>query len=285
MMQRLAVFTGPSLTSRSAESPGTRQRIFSCSWLIFSNLLEEVLKLTSCSGLADMELLGSTLTATYARPKTSHFLPAISSNMTSNMTSKMAVNMAAKMATSYRSLQPPVASNLWRSSNFLRSSGGGVAFAPGFSSSSSSSTDPDLLRAKTMFYPSTRTGLATRYLPDDWHKSNQNQYRDSESSRKSAERLRRDTVRLMQDKEQQTRRTQEDTSKNLGQRLNDIVFWRSELSHELDNVVAETAALGDVRKRLERALAETEGPLQVRPGSALSPGSEVWSPRSGLKIR
>lgn len=198
-----------------------------------------------------MELLGSTLTATYARPRTSHFLPAISTKMTSNMTS------------SFRSLQPPVTSNLWRTR-----SGAVAAFAPGFSSSSA---NPDLLRAKTMFYPSTRTTLATRYLPDDWHKSNQNQYRDSESSRRSAERLRRDTLRLMQDKEQQTRRTQEDTSKNLGQRLNHLVFWRSELSHELDNVVAETAALADVRKRLERALAETEGPLQVRPGSAPPP--------------
>lgn len=203
-----------------------------------------------------MELMGSTLTATYARPKTSHFLPAIST-----------------MATSYRNTQPPFAlnptSNLWRSSNFLRSGGGG-AMVQGFSSSSSTilRENPDLLRAKTMFYPSSRTSLVTRYLPDDWHKSNQNNYRDSESSRKSAERLRRDTLRLMQDKEQQTRRTQEDTSKNIGQRLNDIVFWRSELSHELDNIVTETAGLGEVRKRLERALAETEGPLQVRPGTA-----------------
>lgn len=208
-----------------------------------------------------MELMGSTLTATYARPRTAHFLPAIST-----------------MASSYRSTQPPFAlnpaSNLWRSSNFLRSSGGG-AIVPGFSSSSPTvhRENPDLLRAKTMFYPSNRTGLATRYLPDDWHKSNQNHYRESESSRKSAERLRRDTLRLMQNREQQTRRTQEDTSKNIGQRLNDIVFWRSELSHELDNMVTETAALGEVRKRLERALAETEGPLQVRPGTAPPRGS------------
>lgn len=267
MMQRLSVFSGPSLTSRSAQSPGTQQRISSSSscvsfttssftWFIISNLQEKVLKLTFCSGLAEMELLGSTLTATYARPKTSHFLPAISRNMTSDRT--------PNMASSFQSLQPPVASNLWRNSNFLRSSGGGGG-APGFSSSSYSSAIPDLLRAKTMFHPSTKIGLATRYLPDDWYKSNQNNFQDSESSRKSAERLRRDTLRLMQDKEQQTRRTQEDTSKNLGQRLNDILFWRSELSHELDNMMAETVVLGDTKKRLERALAETEGPLQVRP--------------------
>lgn len=213
-----------------------------------------------------MELMGSTLTATYARPKTGHFLPAIST-----------------MATSYRNTQPPYAlnptSNLWRSSNFLRSGGGG-AMVQGFSSSSSTilRENPDLLRAKTMFYPSSRTSLATRYLPDDWHKSNQNNYRDSESSRKSAERLRRDTLRLMQDKEQQTRRTQEDTSKNIGQRLNDIVFWRSELSHELDNMVTETAGLGEVRKRLERALAETEGPLQVRADTASPSGVSMAVP-------
>lgn len=115
-----------------------------------------------------------------------------------------------------------------------------------------------------MFYPSNRTALSTRYTPDDWYKSNQSNYRESESSRNSAERLRRDTIRLMQDREQVTRRTQENTSKNIGERLNDIVFWKSELSHEIDNMVTEIAALSEVKRRLERALAETAGPLQVR---------------------
>lgn len=121
----------------------------------------------------------------------------------------------------------------------------------------------DLVRAKTMFYPSNRTALMTRYSPDDWYKSNQNNYRDSESSRKSAERLRKDTIRLIQDRDQLTRRTQENTNRNLGERLNDISFWRSELGHEIDNMVTEIAALTEMKRRLDRALAETEGPLQV----------------------
>ncbi|KAG7222257.1 hypothetical protein INR49_027261 [Caranx melampygus] len=191
-----------------------------------------------------MELIGSTLTATYARPKTSHFLPAIST-----------------MASSYRNTQPALAmnpsANLWRTNSYFKSS----TTIP--STFSLQRENLDLVRAKTMFYPSNRTALTTRYTPDDWYKSNQNNYRESESSRKSAERLRRDTIRLMQDKEQLTRRSQESTSKNIGERLNDIVFWRSELSHEIDNMVTETAALTDVKRRLERALAETEGPLQV----------------------
>ncbi|XP_028264254.1 tektin-3 [Parambassis ranga] len=185
-----------------------------------------------------MELMGSTLTATYARPKTSHFLPAIST-----------------MASSYRNTQlAPTMShgaNLWRTSS---------AAIP---SSSVQRENLDLVRAKTMFYPSNRSVLTTRYTPDDWYKSNNNYYRESELSRKSAERLRKDTIRLMQEKEQLTRWTQEATSKNIGERLNDIVFWKSELSHEIDNMVTEIAALSEVKRRLERALAETEGPLQV----------------------
>lgn len=192
-----------------------------------------------------MELIGSTLTATYARPKTSHFLPAIST-----------------MASSYRNTQPALAmnpsANLWRTNSYYKSS----SAVP--TPSSMQRENLDLVRAKTMFYPSNRTALTTRYTPDDWYKSNQSNYRESESSRKSAERLRRDTIRLMQDKEQLTRRTQDNTSKNIGERLNDIVFWKSELSHEIDNMVTEIAALTEVKRRLERALAETEGPLQVR---------------------
>ncbi len=63
--------------------------------------------------------------------------------------------------------------------------------------------------------------------------------------------------------DQLTFRTQRETSKNLGERVNNITFWKSELQHETDNQVAETNALTEVKKRLERALAETDGPLQV----------------------
>lgn len=194
---------------------------------------------------ANMELMGSTLTSTYTRPKTGHFLPAIST-----------------MASSYRGAQSALALNpslgLWRSNNFYQGSAAGPTL------SCVPRENLDLVRAKTVFYPSNRTALTTRYSPDDWYKSNQNNYRESESSRKSAERLRRDTVRLIQDRNQLTRRTQENSSKNIGERLSSIVFWKSELSHELDGMVTEITALAEVKRRLERALAETEGPFQVR---------------------
>ncbi|XP_054608972.1 tektin-3 [Dunckerocampus dactyliophorus] len=184
------------------------------------------------------------LTATYARPKTSNFLPAIST-----------------MASSYRNTKPASAlnhsANQWRTSSYYKTSD----TIPNLSSVQRGSLD--LLRANTMFYPSNRSTLTSRYTPDEWFRSNQSNYRESEASRNSAERLRRDTLRLIQDKEQLTRRTQENSSKNIGERLNDIAFWRSELSHEIDNMVTEIAALAEVKRRLERALAETERPLQV----------------------
>ncbi|XP_036427914.1 tektin-3 [Colossoma macropomum] len=193
-----------------------------------------------------MELIGSTQTATYTRPKTSNFLPAISTT-----------------ASSYKNFQPALTTNQnanmpWRTNTYFRT---GSAIPSIMSTSQRDNLE--LVRAKTMFYPSNRTALNTRYTPDDWFKSNYNNYRESESSRNSAERLRRDTIRLIQDREQLTRRTQENTSRNLGERLSDISFWRSELHHEIDSMVTEIAALTEVKRRLERALAETEGPLQI----------------------
>ncbi|XP_051926695.1 tektin-3 isoform X2 [Hippocampus zosterae] len=178
------------------------------------------------------------MTESYVRPKTAHFLPAIST-----------------MASSYRNTQPASHNtNQLRNSSYDKNDGTIPTLQQGI---------PDLLRTVTMSYPADRSTLSTRYTPDDWFKSNQGNYRQSEASRHSAERLRRDTMRLIQDKEQLTRRMQENTSKDIGERLNDIAFWRSELSHEVDNVAGETVALAEVKRRLERALAETERPLQV----------------------
>ncbi|XP_043946458.1 tektin-3 [Protopterus annectens] len=194
-----------------------------------------------------MELLGSTLTATYARPKVTatNFLPAIST-----------------MASSYKNRAPPYSPNYsmslpWRPSTYYKV----ASISPGLAPLSNSA--PAAVQTQMANYPSNRTALYARYTPDDWYKSNHIHYKDSESSRHSAERLRLDTARLIQFKDQQTRRSQSETSKNIGERVTDIAFWRSEINHETDQMIGETNALTDVKKRLERALAETEGPLQV----------------------
>ncbi|XP_015272432.1 PREDICTED: tektin-3 [Gekko japonicus] len=194
-----------------------------------------------------MELVGSALTATYAhpRPMQSNFLPAIST-----------------MASSYKNRFPHYSlthslSLPWRPSSYYKVSAITPTLAP-FSKSSQGLTP-----SKMLPFVSNRTALFTRYTPDDWYRSNLTNYKESEISRHDAERLRVDTSRMIQDKDQQTRKTQTETTQNLGERVNDIIFWKTELNHEVDEMIGETNALTDMKKRLERALAETEGPLQV----------------------
>uniref|UniRef100_A0A4W3JG24 Tektin n=1 Tax=Callorhinchus milii TaxID=7868 RepID=A0A4W3JG24_CALMI len=190
--------------------------------------------------------LDCTLKTIYTRPRTagSNFLPAISA-----------------MASSYRGQNPlnSVTHSLimpWRPNTYYKV----ASMVP--SLASFSKNVPEVIQAKP-HSPSNRMVLFTRYSPQDWHLSNQNNYRESESSRHSAVRLRVDTARLIQDKEQITRKIQSETSKNLGERVSDIVYWKSELTHETDQVIREIHALTEAKKRLERSLAETESPLQV----------------------
>uniref|UniRef100_A0A5F8HHB8 Tektin n=1 Tax=Monodelphis domestica TaxID=13616 RepID=A0A5F8HHB8_MONDO len=194
-----------------------------------------------------MELLGSTLTATYAHPDPTptNFLPAIST-----------------MASSYKNRFPHYSlthslSLPWRPSTYYKVASYSPTLAP------LSRGSEGLSENRMLPFVSNRTALFTRYTPDDWYRSRLTNFKESESSRHNAERLRVDTSRMIHDKDQQTRNTQSDTTKNIGERVSDIGFWKSELIHELDEMIGETNAFTDIKKRLERALIETEAPLQV----------------------
>ncbi|XP_036924899.1 tektin-5 [Sturnira hondurensis] len=111
--------------------------------------------------------------------------------------------------------------------------------------------------------PVLRSALFCRYSPQDWDRSHELQVRGAEASRLWAGRLTGDSLQLMQDKDQLTRQMQEGTCRNLGQRLSDIGFWKSELSYELDRLLNENRSLDTVKKRLECAAEEAKCPLQV----------------------
>ncbi|KAL1780164.1 tektin-3 [Sigmodon hispidus] len=194
-----------------------------------------------------MEPLGSTLTATYAHPQPAptSFLPAIGT-MTSSYRDRFPhYNLT-------HSLSLP-----WKPNTYYKTASSYPTLAP-------YCTRAQRVCESTMLpFMSNRTTLFTRYTPDDWYRSNLVNYQESNSSRHNSERLRVDTSRLIQDKYQQIRKTQADSTQNLGERVNDIAFWKSEITHELDGMIGETNALTDIKKRLERALTETEAPLQV----------------------
>ncbi|GAB1296225.1 Tektin-3 [Apodemus speciosus] len=198
--------------------------------------------------LSTMELLGSTLTATYAHPQPAptSFLPAIGT-----ITSSYRDRFPHRNLT--HSLSLP-----WRPSTYYKTAYNYPTLAPYSSPSSQRVCESTMLP-----FVSNRTTLFTRYTPDDWYRSNLVSFQESNSSRHNSERLRVDTSRLIQDKYQQIRKTQADSTRNLGERVNDIAFWKSEITHELDEMIGETNALTDIKRRLERGLIETEAPLQV----------------------
>lgn len=196
-----------------------------------------------------MEFLGTTQTASYCGPRKSCFLPEVAP------TSLSQDSYRAYYLPGYRYLSS------WRPSLFYKVSsfcpmddGGGRLNAP--------------LRPPTVL-PAVRSSLYARYSPHDWYKATCGQIRGSEAYRHWAGRLNADSTRLMQDKDQLIRLQQEDTGRNLGQRLSDIDFWRSELTYELERLLTQTRALDTAKRRLECAADEAQGPLQVGPRAGL----------------
>lgn len=111
--------------------------------------------------------------------------------------------------------------------------------------------------------PELRSSLHARYSTRDWHHANTVQLKGSEASRNTAGRLNADSMRLMQDKDQLTYKMQDDSRRNLSERLSNIDFWRSELTYELECLLTETQDLERAKKRLECAADEIERTLKV----------------------
>ncbi|NXU18312.1 TEKT3 protein, partial [Pardalotus punctatus] len=106
-------------------------------------------------------------------------------------------------------------------------------------------------------------GVFPQHTLDDWHRFNKTNYKESETTRHKAERLRANLTRILRDVYQQDKRSQGESTKNLGERVNDVEYWKSKLCMELHAMIRETSSLMDMQKRLERALADTKAPFQV----------------------
>merc|ERR550519_1045642 len=108
-----------------------------------------------------------------------------------------------------------------------------------------------------------RMSSQSKYSPSDWTSSNIHHYNTADASRNNSERVRNEAVRLIREREDKTVTTQRDADRRIGERLQDETFWRSELQSELEKSINETNLLMATRKALEKALAETDGPMRV----------------------
>lgn len=212
-----------------------------------------------------MEYLGHTQTATYmtgprlGSSNTQTFLPSISTMQSSYK----AFDNAAAPSPLRRSLTTLP----WRPSTYYQTARVNPSSAlarsmPDPMSAKNQLSELDSIKVPPVF-AAARNALYTRYTPNDWMNSNQSNYLSSDKVRSTAERLRLDTVRLCRESDDKTRRTQSDVGKRLGERIGDITFWKTELSNETDNMIAEINALQEAKRVLEKALQETENPLHI----------------------
>lgn len=102
-----------------------------------------------------------------------------------------------------------------------------------------------------------------RYSPADWQANNQQIYTGADCTRNTAELVRAEALRLVRETDDRSSRGQMDAGKKLGERLNDINYWKQEIMRELDLNVHESHKLLETRQALERMIKELDGPLHI----------------------
>ncbi|XP_045705252.1 tektin-4 [Phyllostomus hastatus] len=115
----------------------------------------------------------------------------------------------------------------------------------------------------------TSSGLATagfrtaKYLVDEWFQNCYASYYQAFADRDQSERQRHESRQLAAETEALAQRTQADSTRKVGERLQDIHCWKSELQREVGELVAETELLLAQKQRLERALDATAVPFSI----------------------
>ena len=102
-----------------------------------------------------------------------------------------------------------------------------------------------------------------KYTTDDWYGSNYLNCAKSEDERKKSEMVRDESLRLANETNITTVKTQGDVNKKLDQRLNDIRFWKSELDRQYQDTEDEIGKMTEYKERLKNALMATEVPLHI----------------------
>lgn len=115
----------------------------------------------------------------------------------------------------------------------------------------------------------TSAGLATagfrtaRDLLDEWFQLGYARYHQAFADRDGSERQRRESAQLAAEAEALARRTQQDATRAVGERLRDAHGWAEELRRAAAGLSAETELLLAQKRRLERALDATAVPLSL----------------------
>lgn len=75
--------------------------------------------------------------------------------------------------------------------------------------------------------------------------------------------MRADTKRIAREKEELAKRNQTESDKKLGERVNDIDFWKHELDREKDKLAKKINNVEMKRRGVEKQLHDTENQLKI----------------------
>uniref|UniRef100_A0A1A8BIF7 Tektin n=1 Tax=Nothobranchius kadleci TaxID=1051664 RepID=A0A1A8BIF7_NOTKA len=117
--------------------------------------------------------------------------------------------------------------------------------------------------------PQPSSGSATvgyrsaKYTPAEWFSNYQTLIRQAGSDHHEAQSIQRKSRTLNRNTHDATVETQSVGTRLLGERLQEIHYWRSELQRHVEQLQADSEALLQVKARLERALDATEIPYAI----------------------
>ncbi|KAM4820326.1 tektin-4 [Thomomys bottae] len=115
----------------------------------------------------------------------------------------------------------------------------------------------------------TSSGLPTagfrtaKYLMDEWYQNSYARYHQAFSDRDYSQRQRHESQQLAAETGSLAHRTQQDSTLKVGERLEEMHCWKSNLQQEVEDLTSETDLLLAQKQRLERALDATALPFSI----------------------
>lgn len=104
---------------------------------------------------------------------------------------------------------------------------------------------------------------SSKYTPAEWFSNYQTILQQAAAHRTEALSIQRESRVLSQDMEADASKNQADGTRLLGQRLQEIHGWQSELRQHIERLQEDTDSLVALRRRLERALDASQTPYAI----------------------
>ncbi|CAL8105324.1 unnamed protein product [Calicophoron daubneyi] len=104
---------------------------------------------------------------------------------------------------------------------------------------------------------------SAKHTPAEWMQYHEIMCGQAAYERGVAERNKQSSSDAIKTTEAVTYKIQADSTKRIKERLHDILFWKQELEREICDITSEIQSLIGEKRRLERALLETEFPLMI----------------------